>query len=221
VAAEGSARGRRLFAGTVNLDSGKLVIWDLTRVAAARRYDLYRQVVLASASVPVLYPPTEINGALHVDGGARALLFFRTYLLPTVVTTHRARRPPPPATGPATAPTTAPASPRPAVYVIVNGKVGLDPHCTNDGLLPIALRSIECLVDAVGVANLFQTKLFARELEYDFFVSYIPDDVPSLASDQFVPKDMTRLFEQGARRGRDVEFFDVPNVDELREGRGM
>src|SRR5688572_29701298 len=92
VAHQATHHNRKLYVGTVNLDSGRLVIWDLTRIAAAGNYDLYRKAVYASASVPVLYNPVEIDRALHVDGGVRALLFFRPYLLPKIAAGRRPAR---------------------------------------------------------------------------------------------------------------------------------
>ena len=76
VAQAGREEQRRLYAGTVNYDTGRLVIWDLTAIAMdetnQNRLALYRQVVLASASIPILVPPVKIDGNLYADGGARA-----------------------------------------------------------------------------------------------------------------------------------------------------
>ena len=247
VAAAGD-ENRRLFVGTTDLDTGRLVIWDLTKIAAARNYKLYRHVVLASAAVPVLYPPVRIDHHLHCDGGVRSLLFFRTRLLPQVQRQPNPRRRPfragrcraddptfhPPVNGPGydalrrrrvrrrpgrglgAAPAGGQGLPKPAVYVIVNGKVGVDFKCTKDGLLPIALRAVECLIDANGVADLFETKLFAEELGFDFKLSFIPEEVNAVPSDVFEPKAMTRLLEDGARDGRAVRFRDIPELDDDR-----
>ncbi len=61
VAKAGREEGRGLYVGTVNLDTGRLVIWDLVKIAGdlsnPKRLDLYREVVLASASIPVMVPP--------------------------------------------------------------------------------------------------------------------------------------------------------------------
>mgnify|MGYP001824483262 FL=1 len=40
----------------------------------AETLDLYRKVLLASASFPIVFPPVEINGHLFVDGAARSNL---------------------------------------------------------------------------------------------------------------------------------------------------
>jgi hypothetical protein len=91
VAAE-YAKGRLLFIGTTNLDANAFTIWNMGQIAASNRPDrlqLYRNVVLASASFPVAFPPvyfpvTTDQGdtyyQMHVDGGARESIFIFTYL---------------------------------------------------------------------------------------------------------------------------------------------
>ena len=68
VAAE-YAKGRMLFIVTTNLDSQRTAIWDMGRIASLRTpeaLNLFRDVVAASASLPVVFPPmlvtAEANG---------------------------------------------------------------------------------------------------------------------------------------------------------------
>ena len=74
------ARGRRLYIGTVNLDASRSVIWSIGAIAASdypRKEELIRDVLQASASIPVAFPPVvipvEVDGRtfdeMHVDGG--------------------------------------------------------------------------------------------------------------------------------------------------------
>ncbi len=81
------AAGHRLFVGTTNLDTSEFIIWDMGKIASSGRsdaLDLYRRVLLASCSIPVLFPPVyfEVESAgetyyeMHVDGGTYAQLFF-------------------------------------------------------------------------------------------------------------------------------------------------
>ncbi len=73
------ARGRRLFIGTANLDAQRMVIWNMGAIAASKapnRYVLFRQVLLASSSIPGVFPPVMIQAEaggrtiseMHVDG---------------------------------------------------------------------------------------------------------------------------------------------------------
>ena len=86
--ARAHAEGRRLYIGTTNVDTGRLVIWDMGAIASSGKPNslaLYRKIMLASASPPGFFPPVHIdvsvNGRnyteLHVDGGTTAQVFFR------------------------------------------------------------------------------------------------------------------------------------------------
>ena len=90
--AERHARGYRLFVGTSNMDTGEFIIWDMGAIASSNRADKlehYRQILLASCSIPILfspvYFPVEIEGEkyweMHMDGGAQAQLFLRGFML--------------------------------------------------------------------------------------------------------------------------------------------
>jgi predicted acylesterase/phospholipase RssA len=86
------AKGRRLFVGTTNLDTKTFTIWDMGKIAASKRPDrlqTYRDVVLASASFPMAFPPVyfpitneqgETYYQMHVDGGAKESVFAFAYL---------------------------------------------------------------------------------------------------------------------------------------------
>ena len=86
VAAEFRDKGRQLTIGTTNLDALRPVIWNVGRIAASGHPDalkLIRKVLLASASIPIAFPPVhidvEVDGRryeeMHVDGGAAAQIF--------------------------------------------------------------------------------------------------------------------------------------------------
>jgi predicted acylesterase/phospholipase RssA len=79
-------KGRRLYVVTTDLQTKRPVIWDMGAIASRPCPEgcaLFRDVLLASASVPGVFPPvpfvTEVNGQrqveLHVDGGITAPLF--------------------------------------------------------------------------------------------------------------------------------------------------
>jgi hypothetical protein len=63
---------RYLFVGTTNIDYGQTWVWNMSLIAAHGNLELYRQVLLASASFPIVFPPVEIDGHLFVDGAARS-----------------------------------------------------------------------------------------------------------------------------------------------------
>jgi len=77
------ARGRVLVIVTTNLDTQRTVIWNMGRMASLgspEALSLFRDVLAASVSIPVVFPPilirAEGNGSsfqeMHVDGGVTA-----------------------------------------------------------------------------------------------------------------------------------------------------
>jgi predicted acylesterase/phospholipase RssA len=76
-----AASGHALRVGTVSLESGELRYVTERGVMCARDGTPLdrppvplRDAVLASASIPVIFPPTELNGEHYVDGGVREIL---------------------------------------------------------------------------------------------------------------------------------------------------
>ena len=63
---------RLLMVGTTNVDYGQTWVWNMSLLAKHGKLDLYRKVLLASASFPIVFPPVEIDGHLFVDGAARS-----------------------------------------------------------------------------------------------------------------------------------------------------
>ena len=79
-------KGRRLYVGTTDLRTKRAVIWDMGAIASRpcpEGCTLFRDVLLASGSVPGVFPPVpfeiEVDGRrqteLHVDGAITAPLF--------------------------------------------------------------------------------------------------------------------------------------------------
>ncbi len=84
--------GRRLFVGTTNLDSRRFTVWDMGQIASSDdpgRYEHYRKVIRASASMPVAFEPVYFDfktsegrfSQMHVDGGAMTPLFLQSWML--------------------------------------------------------------------------------------------------------------------------------------------
>ena len=95
-------KGRILLVGTTNLDAGRPVIWNMGAIAASGHPDaarLFRQVILASASIPVAFPPAIIKvvapdgnvyDEMHVDGGATSQVTFVSPSIPVRALTEEA-----------------------------------------------------------------------------------------------------------------------------------
>jgi predicted acylesterase/phospholipase RssA len=109
--AQEADRGRLLLVATTDMATGEPVVWDMGAIAkygGPTARILFRDVLVASASVPGLFPPVAIHlqedgvprDEVHVDGGT-TLPFF----VPEVFVQ----------------PSEARGAPRPTVYVIVDG----------------------------------------------------------------------------------------------------
>jgi hypothetical protein len=214
VAVEG-AKNRRLYVASTNLDTGKLHVWNLTAIAGAQEYELYRMVLLASASAPMIFPPVEIDGTLHADGGVKANMFFHNKLLPRIAASHRRASTRPAIARPAAASATLP---HPTVYVIVNGQLSPSYPVAQDCLLPLAERSVNCLMDSNNIGCLYEIKYWATDLRYDFRLSYIPPEVPACESFTFDRAKMIALYDAartyGRKYGNQKKWMEIPEVEE-------
>ena len=75
-----SQRGRSLWIATTNLDSGRSVIWSLTRIAssgAPGALELTRDILRASAAIPVAFDPVYIE--VEANGGTYDEQFLTNY----------------------------------------------------------------------------------------------------------------------------------------------
>lgn len=194
-------RGRQLYVASTNLDSGELAIWDLGRIAAAEhrsmdeRLRAYRRALLASAAIPVFFPPVYVEVAdavtgrtyaqMHVDGGAQGPIFFRDFMTDLREALAAAGM------------VTSPASDN--LWLVVNGTIGLDGTAPKLGpnLLAIAGRSVEIVYAGQTFGHVYRVYRRAEALGYRFNLTSIPDDFASFPAKDFVPADMTRLFELG------------------------
>lgn len=198
--AQQHARGRRLFVGTANLDAQRMVIWNMGAIAASPapgRYELFRQVLLASASIPALFPPvvikTQASGReiseLHVDGGTAAQMF----TLPDDVVVGGAL---------------------PAkvsllkIYIIVNNKLNGAFHLVTPKTIPIATQSFSLNLRSALGNSIDLSYLYAKTHGIDFNVSYIGKDYPGDDHSAFDNAFMRGLFAHGLSIGQSGTFWE-------------
>ena len=202
------AKGRRLFLGTVNLDAQRPIIWDMGAIAssgAPGAGDLFRQVMLASASIPAAFPPQYIDveaagkpyQEMHVDGGIMTQVFHFGQRLDYEKQRAEVKDLPP----------------RVArhVYVIRNGPVCPDYEAVKGRLIPIAGRAVATLLKANGVGDLNRIYALCKLEGMDFHLAYVPDDYHSKAKEVFDTVEMTRLFDLGfAKAKAGTAWSDAP-----------
>ena len=169
---------RMLFVGTTNIDYGQTWVWNMSLIAKAGDLELYRKVLLASASFPIVFPPVEIDGHLFVDGAARSNL-----VIPGMGGTQK---PNPPLYGPGN------------LYLIDNGKVTQPPEALIRALGPVAATTISVMMEQSMQTALTRSYFGTKVLGYSFKMVGIPDDV-NIGNDvlAFDPTQMRAAFDAG------------------------
>ncbi|MDJ0950281.1 MAG: patatin-like phospholipase family protein [Alphaproteobacteria bacterium] len=195
--AKAHASGRRLVIGTVNMDRQKFVVWNMGAIASSSdpdAPDLFRKVILASASMPGIFPPTyidvELDGVkydeMHGDGGLFAQVFFHAF----VINPKKARE------------TIAKEDDRKRpkggqIFVIRHDKVEPEPEQVKRSLRPVIGRAISSMVKSMALAELYFIYLEAKEADMDFNYVAIPDDFVWRSDKEFDTAEMNRLYQIG------------------------
>lgn len=198
--------GRRLLVATTNLDTRSPVIWDLGAVALDAREPgrrdaalaLFRQILVAAASIPAVFPPVIITadstgrvGEMHVDGGVTAPFF----LVPETMNFWRPEAPMRPTD----------------LYLIINGQTGTTFSLTPGRAGPIVERTLDTLGRADARNQLRFVAAFASRNDAAVSYAAIPDDLDAnpLAFDA---RNTARLFALGRSRALTGLAFQEPGV---------
>jgi hypothetical protein len=195
------AAGRRLYIATTNLDARKLVIWDMGAIASRgtpEAVELYRTVMLASASVPGAFPPVtipvEVDGRcyeeLHVDGGASDEVIFRSFM---VADLNRAAGVP-----------GSVATPGSVLFVVNNGKLYAEPACVRPHVLPIINATARSILYGKGRDELYRIYINCLETGVAFRTTAVPQDLRIEARGALAIADESQqdLFRAGVEAGR-------------------
>lgn len=197
--------GARLLVLTTNLDAGRGVIWDMGAIAAAQssfRYDLFRQVLRASASIPAIFPPTPIAATsianditeLHVDGGAvRQLLF-----MPDEAYSGPLGR-------------SLLGSEQPNIFVVVNQQLMPSFAMSRDQTLAIGRRSYGILIRSSTRDSLTADREFAAQHGLNFQMTSITYDLSAIRSQPFDANYMKAALSLGFRNGNLANWVISPS----------
>jgi hypothetical protein len=178
-------KGRRLIVGTTQLDAQRLVIWDMGAIAISnypQKLELFRKILLASASIPVAFPPQFLTVAaggqefqeMHVDGGVRAeIMLYENALKPFIVSGRRERR----------------------LYIIRNQRVDPKWMYVKPQIMFIASGAIDSLFKTQGVDETYRLYVYAQRDDLDFNLAYIPRNFPVKAKSEFDKAYMNQLFD--------------------------
>jgi hypothetical protein len=185
-------RGRRLLVQTSHLDTQRAVIWDLGAIAASgapNALDVFRKALLASASIPVAFPPVlfavEVDGQIydemHVDGGVVSQATALTSWQAEAQNLADQRGKPP----------------TESIYVVRNGRIAPEPEAVEYGLLKIAGRSVATLIKSQGIGDMLSAYAAARIRGRDYYQTWIGEDFVHERPGPFDPEYMKALSDYG------------------------
>jgi predicted acylesterase/phospholipase RssA len=198
-------KGRRLYVGTTALDAARPVVWDIGAIANSGvpgALDLFRTIILASASIPGAFPPVLIDveaegkqySELHVDGGVTAQVF----AYPAQIKLRDFNK-------------LLPTSFERTIYVIRNTTVRPSYENIRPRLLPLAMRSISVLISSQGTGDLYRIAADAKRDGIAFRLESIPESWDKEPKEPFDQKYMTALFALGEKMGREgIRWRDKP-----------
>jgi predicted acylesterase/phospholipase RssA len=190
VAAE-YAKGRFLLVGTADIDARRPIIWDMGKIASygtPEALNLFVSVMMASASIPVGFPPVmidvEVDGKryqeMHVDGGTMSQVFaypvsLNVGALASAAGIERAR----------------------TLFVIRNSR--LDPDWANveRRTMSIGGRAVSSLIHTQGLGDLFRMYAAAQRDRVDFNLGFIPSTFNVPHVEEFDNTYMRALYDVG------------------------
>ncbi len=183
-----NARGRKLLVVTTDLDTQRTAIWDMGKIAAVgtpEALKLFRDVMAASASIPLVFPPIMIDAEgqgrrfqeMHVDGGVTAPVL----TLPEALLSQDRL----------------PGNARMNIYILVNKKIERNFELVSNGTIDVASRSLSSITQSQTRSIIFSTYDFAKRNHLGFHLSYIARDYPAPPSEGFDTAYMRALYQYG------------------------
>jgi hypothetical protein len=198
-------RGRRLLTVTTNLDAGRRVIWNMGAIAARgddKALALFRAVLLASASIPGIFPPVMIEAEshgktfqeLHNDGTVTAPFFIAPEtMLAGTGTVHL---------------------PTKQLYVIVNAKLTPQFEMTTPVQTTVVLgRSIALALQSGLRIELLLTLAAAQKQGISLSVAQIDPEFQHPSRGAFDPDYMKALFEFAVEQAKKGKTFETVAAD--------
>lgn len=193
--AQAHQQGRRMYIGTTDIDVPRFVVWNMGLIASSGRPEalaLFRQVMLASASIPVAFPPVlfqvelEPGGPrydeMHVDGGVGARVFLNGGVFRGALVRDRGGHG---------------GIGREDIFVIHNGQLVPIPEPISRSLAAIAVRVIDASGRTAAMGDLFRIYGYAQREQAGFQWITIPDDVVMGGEEIFDPAAMQSLYDIG------------------------
>lgn len=182
--------GRRLFIVTTDLDRETAIVWNMGAIAATddpRKISLFQDVLLASSSIPGLFPPVEIGAVvsgrafteLHIDGGASTeFLAVPEVFLRDAVWPHGSAE-------------------DARLFVVVNNRLSSRAEVVPARLSSIVERSLSTLIRSYERQSAERVLAFGRRTGVDTRIAAIEPAFQAPRDDWFDPAYMRAVYEHG------------------------
>ena len=206
-------KGRRLYIGTTNLDTGKFTVWDMGVLAASNYPDKlsrFKKIILASSALPAFVPPQYIKikkdakeyYQMHVDGGVYNQIFVVGILedWAKLLKIKQLK------------------GSRVTLYLISNRKYRQRDYYqpVEQNLVDIVTAYVLTEMDLLFDKSTYRIYMAAKERGYSFKMVSIPNNMKPIIENptEFEPKKMQKLFDMGYNMGMDPQWKEKVSYDE-------
>ncbi len=223
--ADEADKGRILMVATTDLDTQQPVYWNLGEIAKRRDLrarNLFRDVLVASASVPGVFPPVmmpveykgQVFEEMHVDGGATVPFFLGPELWSLSTRSDTALK-------------------NANIYIVVNGQVQSPSRSTPVNTVQIVARSFETMLIYASRIAIGEYAALSTKHEMNMRVAFIPTDLAFAGPLDFNADERAKLFEYAwSCASQNSIFFSEESLtdalrnsdvsyDELKENGGL
>jgi hypothetical protein len=193
------AKGRRLYVASTNMDREEPVIWDMGAIASSKdpaKLELFRSVLVASASIPAIFPPTLIKvnldgrqyDEMHCDGG----VFFQSFFIGSIVDLPGLiREAHPDYKGKVFQ----------ELHIIRNGSTTPARKQIPRGLRSISGRAVATMLKVSGINDLYRLFLSTEHDNVAFYFVALPEDYERSTEEEFNEAEMNRQYQLGYQLG--------------------
>jgi hypothetical protein len=201
IASEG-ARGRALLVNTTNIDFGQMKAWDLVeearRAVAGGDEEGFRQILLASAGIPAVFPARDIGLHLYVDGAITGNILYGGRVreeesIPALWNAAYPGRP----------------LPRVRYWVIFNNQLRFPPETVRRRWPDLMSRATIMSTQTStlnSIRHLFaraEIERLKRKVDYEVRLISVPEDWVASQPGTFVKEVMNDLTDLGEKMGAD------------------
>jgi len=209
----GAEQHRLLLIETTNLDRGTRRLWNITaeaqRVTAGESLSRFQDIILASTSVPGAFPPVELDGDLHVDGGVSRNIVFSVDSASDTDALDQWRKQFPDRKPPTI-----------RYWVIINGQLTTRPQRVRERWSDVSKRSVEMVIRSSTVQSLRSLEMRTQLMKiegFDVELRYmaIPNDWQPPVEGSFKKETMVSLAKLGQKMGGNPNCWRTKAPGEL------